>query len=163
MHFAFQGVFSSWIWLHFETYIDHCHELIHFAHESVFCFSLDQVSSLWTSHQNHITIWPNSSAKCPKDTGRTLINSQKSRAPWSYILVNGGSTYNVEWTRLTLWATQRNSWSKKMQHVDLNMQHPLQPKKGVVIYKLLAAFELAQFFFQEEISLWRLESFEYLT
>ena len=52
--FAFQGVFSSWIWLHFETYIDHCHEVIHFAHESFFCFSLDQVSSLWTSHHNMI-------------------------------------------------------------------------------------------------------------
>ena len=39
------------------------------------------------------------------------------------------------------------------------MQHPLQTKKGVVIYKLVVAFELAQFFFQEEISLWRLESF----
>ena len=38
MYFAFQGVFSSWIWLHFETYIDHCHEVIHFAHESVFLF-----------------------------------------------------------------------------------------------------------------------------
>ena len=36
MYFAFQGVFSSWIWQHFETYIDHCYEVIHFAHESVF-------------------------------------------------------------------------------------------------------------------------------
>ena len=60
MYFAFQGVFSSWIWLHFETYIDHCHEVIHFAHESVFVF-------LWIRFplcEHHITIWPNSPAKC---------------------------------------------------------------------------------------------------
>jgi len=29
------------------------------------------------------------------------------------------------------------------------MQQSLQPKKGVVIYKLVVAFELAQFFFKE--------------
>ena len=72
-----------------------------------------------------------------------LINSQKYRAPWSYILVNGGNTYNVEWTRLTLWATQRSSWSKKMQHVELKaklqiMQFFFQllslPKEDYVVY-----------------------------
>jgi hypothetical protein len=30
------------------------------------------------------------------------------------------------------------------------MQHPLQTKKGVVIYKLVVAFELAQFFFRKK-------------
>jgi len=31
-----------------------------------------------------------------------------------------------------------------------NMLHPLQPKKGVVIYKLVVAFELAQFSFRKK-------------
>ena len=93
--------------------------------------------------EHHITIWPNSPAKFPKDTGRKLINSQKCRAPWSYILVNGGSTNNVEWTRLAVWATKRSSWSKKMQHVELKaklqtMQFFFQllslPKEDYVAY-----------------------------
>ena len=33
------------------------------------------------------------------------------------------------------------------------------PKKVTVIYKLVIVFKLVQFFFQEEVSLWRLESF----
>jgi len=31
-----------------------------------------------------------------------------------------------------------------------NMQHPLQPKKGVVIYKLVVAFELHSFSFRKK-------------
>ena len=80
------------------------------------------------------------------DTGRKIINSQKFRAPWSYILVDilvdGGSTCNVEWTKLTVWATQRSSWSKKMQHVELKaklqtlpffFQLPPLPKEDYVV------------------------------
>ena len=141
MHFVFQGVFSCWIWLHFETYIDHCHEVINpFCTWKFFVF-------LWIRFplcEHHITIWPNSPAKFPKDTGRKLINSQKCRAPWSYILVNGGSTNNVEWTRLAVWATKRSSWSKKMQHVELKaklqtMQFFFQllslPKQDYIVYQ----------------------------
>ena len=51
----------------------------------------------------------------------------------------------------------RNEFCKRVVFIA-NMQHPFQPIKGVVIYKLVVAFELAHVFFQEDISLWRLES-----
>jgi hypothetical protein len=56
MYFAFQGVFSSWFWLHFETYIDHCHEVIHVAHESVFFSGSGFLFVNITSQYDQITL-----------------------------------------------------------------------------------------------------------
>ena len=63
--------------------------------------------------EHHITIWPNSPAKFPKDTGRKLINSQKKLRPWlplSYIQLMVDSFFQEE---ISLWRLENASFFLK--------------------------------------------------
>ena len=55
------------------------------------------------------------------------------------------SLYLPHFKQTMLW---RNETCKSVVFIA-NMQQSLQPKKGVVIYKLVVAFELAQFFLRK--------------